>query len=177
LFIHQAARHWDELVSRGIHIGRALPQSLYCQISYEDLVLNQEATVQQVCKFLTEEYDPRMLRFPERSAEKVGFRSLSNEHSKLLRPSRPSDVERWKRELNPIDVRFVEAYAGTTMELVGQTRRFGGRLWLFWALGYMIDFAIKITRPIRLRLGWGGARILRTLQVLRRRSARTSPED
>jgi hypothetical protein len=85
-----AERTWEHLASR-------LEPSRIHELRYEDLVREPEATLRELCRALGVEYDPAMLRYPERST---------------YPPPDPASAEAWRRTMAPLDVRLVEARVG-----------------------------------------------------------------
>lgn len=70
------------------------------------------------------------------------FKEKEIDHPKISRPPDSSDTARWRKEMSLIEVALIEAYAGKTMDIVGQTRRFRGPL-IPYSLYYLL-------RPIQL---------------------------
>ena len=123
--IKRKAQYWCKEVNVACEAGKKLDSELYLEIRYEDLVLKTEETLKTICTFLGEEYDNRMLSFHKSATKKcIGL----TYHLKTRRPPDPSDTYRWRREMSWIEVALVEAYAGKTMDRVGQKRRFRGLL-------------------------------------------------
>lgn len=121
--IKQKAQHWCKAVNMACEVGRELDDELYLEITYEDLVLKTEETLKTICTFLGEEYDSRMLNFHKGATKKCIDLPY---HLKTRRPPDPADTYRWRKEMSLMDVALFEAYAGITMDLVGQTRHFQG---------------------------------------------------
>jgi hypothetical protein len=149
--LHQIAGYWRRVVSAGVHVGRRLGPDLYLQIAYEDLVHRSEAVLRQICAFLGEAYEAEMLQFYTHAATTL-TPTEKEFHVKTFRSPEPSDTDRWRREMNFMQVATVEAIAGSAMDLVGQARQFRGalRLWPLM-LGAMIRLA-AFTRSVRHRL-------------------------
>ena len=124
-----SAKYWRRSVATGIEQGRTLGSDLYCEVKYEDLVLNSATTLKHLCTFLGEEYDTSMLGFYQHSAAELPqWEKQKQVHNKTMRPPQASDVHRWKREMTLLDVAIFEAEAGEVMDQVGQTRKFQGPL-------------------------------------------------
>ena len=122
------AMYWTRTVGRGLRLGRPLGAQ-YREFRYEDLVLEPRETLEAVCNFLGERFHPQMLRFYEEAAGEIAPWEKTL-HTKVVRPPRESDVERWKREMSPLQIGVVEAIGGRVMDELGQPRHFtrGGRL-------------------------------------------------
>ncbi len=79
-------------------------------LRYEDLVLEPEPTLRELCRFLDESFDPDMLD-TSRSARLV---NAANEPWKTKVAEKPdaSRVEAWRQKLSGEELRLVEAYLG-----------------------------------------------------------------
>lgn len=118
-------RYWARYVGAGIEVGRCLPEGSYLEVKYEQLVLQTEETLNQICQFLGVSFDVAMQQFHANAKQNVADWQLHH-HEKTLRPPRTSDVDRWKKEATFIQILAFEAFAGKTMDLVGQERKFDG---------------------------------------------------
>jgi hypothetical protein len=146
------AQYWSEMLGKGIGAGRKLPVSLYLEVKYEDLVLQTEASLKQICTFLGEEYEPSMLEFYRQSAAEEGSQAILKHHTKLLRGPQSTDVNRWQTEISKTEVAIIEAFAGDQMDEVGQIRFFRGSLRpLVFVIRVIFD-VLSMTRPLRRRM-------------------------
>lgn len=146
------ARYWNEYVGAGLQQGRALPAHLYLEVSYGDLVLKTEEALRMICGFLGEEFEPGMLRFYERARQETPGRAQPF-HTKTLRPPRKSDLDRWKREMNQLQVLIFEAGAAEAMITAGQSLQFPIKARLVRPLFTLIDRAAVATLPVRRKIG------------------------
>ncbi|HEU4887919.1 MAG TPA: sulfotransferase [Thermoanaerobaculia bacterium] len=106
------ARYWRERVEMAHQAARELGPGRNLIIRYEDLVLDSRATLQTVCQFLGETFEPRMLEFFEDAA--IYLSDVDGDvHTKLHRPPRPEDVGRWRREMPVEQQKEFEAVAGS----------------------------------------------------------------
>ena len=117
------ARYWSRSVEAALAAGRPLGPGLYCELRYEDLVLDTEETLRRACAFLGEAFDGRMLRFHESAPREIAAWERPI-HAKLVRPPAPSDVGRWRREMSRTAVALFEAVAGPTLEAAGYAPHF-----------------------------------------------------
>jgi hypothetical protein len=86
-------------------------------VRYEDLITRAEATVRDVCSFLSLTFEPSMLEFHIDAADSVQQWELDiGAHQKLLRPMELDDVDRWKREGERRQLREVEAVTYEAVE-------------------------------------------------------------
>src|SRR5690606_25163547 len=95
---------WRELVAMMAAARRALPESQFHELRYEDLVANPEREVRALCAYLGEPFAPQMLAFYEdRTPYRTDERNLRN----LTRPLLTSNVAKWRRSMAPKDVLIV----------------------------------------------------------------------
>ena len=108
------ARYWHERVEMAHAAARELGRGRNMIIRYEDLVLDSRATLDAICDFLGESFEPRMLEFFEDAATHLSDID-GDVHTKLHRPPRPEDVGRWRREMPVERQREFEAVAGSSL--------------------------------------------------------------
>lgn len=109
---------------RSIRAGEALlQQSLssdqQCTIRYEDLVSAPEATLQNVCHFLEESYEPDMLKFYETAADHMP----STIRTPSIRgPVNQNSLSKWKERLSTLETEIVESICSEEMGRLGYER-------------------------------------------------------
>jgi hypothetical protein len=107
----ERARYWQERVEMAHAAGREFGPERNLIVRYEDLVLDSRATLQTVCDFLGEAFEPAMLEFFEDAA--LHLSDIDGDvHGKLHRPPRPEDVGRWRSEMPVERQKEFEAIAG-----------------------------------------------------------------
>lgn len=74
-----------------------LPGDRYLEVRQEDLILETEQTLSQVCQFIGVDYDARMLDYPR--------------YTTYSKPD-PSLLEQWRRKLTPKQVGLIEGRVG-----------------------------------------------------------------
>jgi Sulfotransferase family len=117
------ARYWSLRVEFAHAAARELGPGRNLIIRYEDLVLKTRATLVSLCDFLAEAYEPEMLRFYEDAP--LHLSDIDGDvHGKLVRPPRPEDVGRWRREMPEADQIEFEAIAGGSLRLMSYPCRF-----------------------------------------------------
>lgn len=112
------AVYWRLRVELAQEAARELGPERNLIIRYEDLVLDTRATLQTVCDFLGERFEPAMLRFFETTAGQLSLID-GDIHRKLERPPRADDVERWRREMPDAQIAEVQAVAGESLRAMG----------------------------------------------------------
>lgn len=106
------ARYWQERVEMARDAARELGPERNLIIRYEELVLDTRATLEAVCEFLREAFEPGMLDFFE-DAEQHICNIDGDVHEKVRRAPQPEDVGRWRREMSVERQREFEEVAGT----------------------------------------------------------------
>jgi hypothetical protein len=114
--LYVAAERWRDFVAMMAAARRALPESQFFELRYEDLVANPEREIRALCGYLGEPYAPQMLSFHEdRTPYRTDERNLRN----LRRPLIQSNVAKWRRNMLPKDVLIVEAAAAAALARAG----------------------------------------------------------
>lgn len=106
--------YWLDRVERSHLAGRELGSERNLIIRYEDLVLATRATLEVVCDFLQEAFEPQMLGFFEDASNHICDID-GDVHGKTQRPPCSDDVGRWRREMSLADQLEFEALAGSTL--------------------------------------------------------------
>ncbi len=133
LSVERLAKIWKRRIRRARR--RSTQIKHYLEVRYEDLVTDPEDVLREICAFAKIEYDPAMLRYHERSGERLReiARDLPEEEGGTLRPaterlsahSRVTEAPRqdriavWRREMPPEDVARFEGIAGDLLEELG----------------------------------------------------------
>jgi hypothetical protein len=106
------ARYWQERVEMAHAAARELGPGRNLIIRYEEVVLNSRETLEQVCDFLAETFEPAMLDFFADAARHICDID-GDVHQKVRRAPQPEDVGRWRREMSVERQREFEAVAGS----------------------------------------------------------------
>lgn len=121
LSIRAGGRYWKKSVGAGRQAGAALPPETYCELFYEDLVLQPEETLRMLCTWLDLTYTPAMLAFHKERKTRV-----PEAHAELFdlveRPVDPSRAYAWKRTMSRREIADVEDVAGDLLEELGYER-------------------------------------------------------
>lgn len=117
-------QYWAACIDSADRARGALPADRFLWLRYEDLVLDLDQTVEQVCRFLGVEFEADMLDFHESAAGNVPQQSLvKGFHKKLLRPPEASDVYRWKRSKRRAQTTMFEAVVHSQLGRAGYEQR------------------------------------------------------
>lgn len=90
----------------------------FLEVRYEDLVRDPEGILRQICHFIDEPYDQKMLSYSENAKDLVPTESLKW-HRNSIQPPDPSQVNMWKRQLSKSERIIFEQLAGETLALFG----------------------------------------------------------
>lgn len=130
----QAAR-WVKRIKKARTQAEKLGGERYIEARYEDLVRDPEPTLRRICEFVELEWDPGMLSYHERAAERLqemagelraegthatqeaGYR-IDN-HRPTTEPPDPGKLDKWRREMSPTDLAAYEENAGEMLEELG----------------------------------------------------------
>ena len=129
----QVAEGWQRRIRRAQKQGRRLDH--YLELRYEDLVTDTEPNLRRISEFLELEWDPVMLRFYERAADRMSemARDLPasegkptrpgdermQAHAMTQKPPDPSAMYRWKERMDAEDVAAFDAAAGELLAELG----------------------------------------------------------
>lgn len=125
------ALDWREAVAAGRRDGPSLPA--YIEIRYEDLVRDTARMLERICRFLGQDYEPEMLGYHERAAERLAeLRDRVVEGGRVqpaavrrqafsLTQCPPDELRigRWLETLLPREVDEYEAVAGPMLAECG----------------------------------------------------------
>ncbi len=133
LTVAAVAGRWQEKVSKARRDAPRLKH--YLEIRYEDLILDPEATLTEVCEFAELPFDEAMLDYHERAGERLeemkrelpaegGKTELSVErrmatHAKTREPPDPNRVARWRSQMSDPDRAEFEETAGELLAELG----------------------------------------------------------
>jgi hypothetical protein len=121
------------------HKSRAQAEKLggdrYIEARYEDLVRDPEPQLRRICEFIELDFDPAMLTYYERAAERLeemagalrkdgthaeqeaGYR-IDN-HKPTTKPPDPAKLDKWRREMSPEDLKAYDDVAGDLLRELG----------------------------------------------------------
>jgi hypothetical protein len=130
----QAAR-WVKRIDKSREQAGKLDRERYLEARYEDLVRDPEPVLRRICELIALDYDPRMLTYYERAAERLqemagelrggggharqaaGYR-IDN-HLPTTRPPDPTKLDKWRREMEPADLAAYNEVAGGRLRELG----------------------------------------------------------
>ena len=126
------ALYWRNMVCKARDAGKR--SQAYLELSYEKLVRNPRPLLETVCRFLGMEFDAAMLRYWERTPERLtehrtrrrvdGTVLVTHEQRLLqqrltMEPPAPERLSRWKSEMTVEEQSEFRRYAGDTLDELG----------------------------------------------------------
>jgi len=160
-WLHDNTREWNKALRLHWRWMRSEFRDRILLIRYEDLLLEMEPTLRQICAFIGEEFEPQMLTWEDKVDEQVPAREQLR-HTKLKLRIGLEGVARWKREMSAREIFICEAFMGSHLSRLGYERRYPSLLWApAFALTRLycrtvlpaIQFQTRVLRFVRKRLG------------------------
>jgi Sulfotransferase family len=162
-WLHDNTREWNKAMEWHWRWSRSELRDRILLVRYEDLVLEMEATLRRICRFIGEEFEPQMLAWQGKVDEQVPARERKA-HPKLKLRIGAEGVARWKQEMTARETFVAEAFMGSHLARLGYERRYRSPLWapafaltrLYCRAGLPgIYFQVRVVRFLlkRLRLG------------------------
>lgn len=115
------AEDWAHKTTLCHKVGRVLGPDQYLELRYEELVRDPEPVLRQVCDFLGESFDARMLHYHETAKDVVPGDSLKW-HRNSVRAPDASKIFAWKNTMPESERIIFEEIAGPTLEYFGYER-------------------------------------------------------
>ncbi len=91
------AHEWAWNVSVGRRLGAMLPDN-YREVRYEDLVLQPAETLEQICQWIGESYEPGMLEYHHGAAGRMPAESMQF-HANSVETPNPQKVFGWRTSM------------------------------------------------------------------------------
>lgn len=117
------------------------------EVRYENLILEPEATIRQICDFLGEEFHSVMLEWRNR-VDLVPARE-QRIHTKLARPLSSDAIGVWQHRLSGWECLAIEACLQRDLRWLGYRLRFSGSAW--YPLLAAIRWSLWIAAPLLTR--------------------------
>ena len=115
--IYYAARNWVRRIRAVRAAAEALPPEQYLEIRYETLVREPQATLEAACRFLGEDFHPRMLHHTDLAQERIS--PDSHFFANVRKPVNTASLGRGRRSLSDADKRLLQHVAGDLMAELG----------------------------------------------------------
>lgn len=112
-----AAHVWKRSQNAAAPWRKKLEPSVWMDVKYEELVVEPERVLKQICDFLQEDYSPTMLDFHQTQIAKA--RGATKDHKPLGHPVSAKYIGIYKHLLSLRDQRIFAAVAGKELEAAG----------------------------------------------------------
>ena len=130
-WLHENAQEWIRAVECHWRWIRSELRDRILLVRYEALVLETEATLREICRFIGEEFEPQMLSWESQvDVDQMVPPREAKFHQKLKQRIDPEGVSRWKREMRARQIFVAEAFMGPQLTRMGYERRYASPLWL-----------------------------------------------
>ena len=119
---------WEEAYQRYLTQAETDPRMLI--VAYEDVVARPAAELQRLCEFLGETFEPAMMAGQDSGPARPAadhwspeWQAWINEHEKKAAAGiSPASLEKWRTELSPTEIAFVEQICASGMARFGYAR-------------------------------------------------------
>ncbi len=150
--IDRSASSWKKKIQRGLRVEASYGSERVKRVRYEDIVLDPENTIKELCTFLDISFEPAMIQGGE-------FRVpvyTAKQHQLVGKEPATDRIEAWKNSLTAREVELFENIAGDTLLQLGYPVLYG-------------DTAAKITLPEKIMFTFRQGFRKRFTNALRRR--------
>ncbi len=113
------ALYWRRSVAMGREAGATLGPRFYCEVRYEDLVVDTEGELRRICAFLDLPYSDAMVGFYEGKTRREP--GLCSKDQWL--PPTPG-LRDWRTQLAPTDIERIETVVEDLLDRFGYERQF-----------------------------------------------------
>ncbi len=113
--LYYLLKNWARHMDLAHRIRTQIDQEHFLEVKYEDLVMQPQKTVEILCHFLGEDFNPMMLDHPQIAKEITGPRG----HQEVLKPISTESVWRWEKELPPFERKLADRIAGPALARLG----------------------------------------------------------
>lgn len=159
--ISVGAMEWGYKFKKAQSDLAALDPSRVFTLRYEDLLLDPAGRLQEICTFLSAEYDPSMLDFWKNSGKFIG----AHHSTKIFGPISADNVNKWKTRMAPSEVSRFQKVVGSKLQDLGydidSASYPGETLRIAWDLAYGVPCRLArvaktvVQLKITSRLGLG----------------------
>ena len=128
-WLHENTREWKEAINFCEKYRIQCPNIDIYEVRYEDLVLNTEETVRNLCDCLSIDYEIDMLDWCSAVDGKIPARE-AHIHKKISREPGRGDVYRWEKEMSKREIFIVESFIHKELMSAGYSLHYSGALWV-----------------------------------------------
>jgi hypothetical protein len=147
------AIRWRRKVSAGRRAGARMGTDCYIELKLEDLIIDPETKVRELCDFLGEQFESNMLEFPARA------RTLFAEDDEVtarVRQPLTTGLRNWRSDMSVRDQRTVEALCHRQLVRLGyETGGWSPGDAIYGWMGVFVYALRRIPTAIQVRLNSG----------------------
>jgi hypothetical protein len=151
--VYDLAQRWVVYLGAAEEAGRALGETGFLVVRYEDLLRGPEEELRRICGFLGEAFDPAML---EQGGSAVSYPTDPRNEANLRRPLITGNAGKWSTAMTPREIRIFEALAGPALERYGYPRAAPGAAvsrWEAWSSRFVEHPPRRLAAIVRNRQG------------------------
>lgn len=105
---------WRDQQTEGLRLEKNLSRDILIRIRYEDLLTDSKGCVKNICSFLEEPFDEKMLRYYE-TPEAAKTASLSRDWSNTALPILPDKAKKYSTDFTTGEIYIVESTVGNLL--------------------------------------------------------------
>jgi len=113
--VPRLARDWAAKTVICHKVGNVLPKGSFFELKYENLVLEPQAKLKEICEFLGEDYSDEILAYSDKGKENMPKASMKW-HENSIRAPNPKKLYGWKKKMPEADRIIFEEVAGETLK-------------------------------------------------------------
>ena len=127
-WLHDSTRQWTRALEWHWRWVRSEFRDLILPVRYEQLVLETEPTLREICRFVGEEFESQMLAWGRIVDDELFPREVPY-HGKLKQRMGAEGVARWMHELSARETFVCESFMGSHLRRLGYPLRYSSPLW------------------------------------------------
>lgn len=106
-----------------VNFKKKHPDIVY-NIKYEDLVINPEFYLKEICQFLEIDYNASMLNYHSKLGEYKNIMYRPHHNSLLAENINPNNISGWKMKMKPYHIKIADMVVGSFAEKMGYKREY-----------------------------------------------------
>lgn len=127
-WLHDNTKEWTRAVQYDRKWSAMWAEERLLRVRYEDLIVDPEGTLRELCAFIGEIFESEMLSWKRKIEQSVPGRERAI-HARLYEDMNAADVSRWKREMTGREVFVAESFMGRWLSQCGYRLMFQSALW------------------------------------------------
>ena len=147
--IYTRARYWKTTITRIRQFSQKLDNQRYFEVRYEDVIIDPQKTLKEICNFLKEDFSRNMVHHHINASKHITKNEKSrNIHQNLLKPIITTNISKWKKENSLFTNIIVQHYIGDILlcfgyELLKINQILEYTFKLFWPVYLVYNFFVS----------------------------------